>query len=49
MGKGPKQSILGTLKIAVFRSNPQRQCEYGNGGKARGSCEVADSVADVFH
>jgi hypothetical protein len=28
--------------------NLQRQCEHGNGGKARGSCQVAHSVANVF-
>jgi len=30
------------------RSNPECQCEYGNCAKGRGSCKVADSVANVF-
>ncbi len=48
IGKGPKQNIFDHAENRRVRSNPQRQCEYGNGGKARGSCQVADSVANVF-
>src|ERR1700757_3105884 len=48
IGKGPKQNIFDHAENRRVRSNPQCQCEYGDGSKARGSCQVAYSVANVL-